>query len=1005
MGERRSIYRRWGASLVGFCLIMSHVLLPAPAAQAADESWTTYGRYGVIAASELGGFNEPTNMAVGRDGHMYIADAGNNRIQKLDMAAGTWSEWRDAGSLGAFQPADVTADVYGNVYVADLMNHRVLKRSASDGEWSAWGKTGGGSGIGPGEFNRPTGLDVDAAGNVYVTDRENHRLQKWDASAETWSVWGGTARGSGPGQFNYLDDVAVDADGNVYVADTNNHRIQKLDAQSNTWSEWGRGGGASGDGPGEFYLPASVAVDSSGNVYVADAENHRIQKRDASSGEWIVWGRSGGGAGDGPGEFKKPGGISVDASGNVYVADTENDRVQKLAADTKVWTEWAAYGNSSGAALGQFNRPGGVATDGEGNVYVVEFTNQRVQKLTVDGMTWSSWGKSGGGAGNGAGEFSRPTGIAADDSGNLYVADTFNNRIQMMNAADAAWSQLGGGSGSGVGQFNRPSGAAIDGNGRLYIADTNNHRIQMRDAEGNWSLVGGGQGSALGQFSQPTGVAVDAWGNLYVADTGNHRVQRWSVSDDEWTAWGSGGVSGSGLGEFNSPTGVAVDRSGNVYAVDQANHRVQKWTKESGVWSQWGGGIPGSDPGQFNSPHSVAVDGLGNLYITDQGNHRLQKLSFGPKAPTLDAPTLDAPIPGDGQVALSWSKVEGATGYTLFLSDSADALGTEVATVTETVYTVTGLTNGTTYSFVVRGINGGAVGAASAPVSATPFTVPGAPRNVTATAGDGQATIHFDAPSTDGGREIVEYEVSSAPGGHTGTGAASPIGESYHRNRTDERDELHVHGRGEERRGPRAVLLRLERGRSAIDERIGRRYRRIRRRYRRIGRDPLDVDGPAAERSGRRRDRLGERQSRVDRAGDLVGARRPDGRHGGDRSRSAGAAAGVGGAGSDRIDPGRFGIECRRRTAERTHGGANGKRPSDIADPYGRGDVYAARAADRHRERRPTIRRGGAAAGDHGANRDRGADGGAGRGAGEGGGRPPVHVRRAAGRVYGSGGI
>jgi len=178
----------------------------------------------------------------------------------------------------------------------------------------------GSYGTGDGQFRYPSGVAVDSSGSVYVADRSNNRIQKFNSSGAFITKWG--SYGTGDGQFRYPSGVAVDSSGNVYVADEDNHRIQKFDSNGTFITKWG----TSGTGDGQFRYPSGVAVDSSGNVYVADRDNHRIQKFD-SNGTFITkWGTSG----TGDGQFRYPTGVAVDSSGNVYVADEDNHRIQKF---------------------------------------------------------------------------------------------------------------------------------------------------------------------------------------------------------------------------------------------------------------------------------------------------------------------------------------------------------------------------------------------------------------------------------------------------------------------------------------------------------------------------------------------------------------------------------------------------------------------------------------------------------------------------------------------------
>ncbi|OMF04359.1 hypothetical protein BK127_33680, partial [Paenibacillus sp. FSL H7-0331] len=470
-------------------------------------------------------------------------------------------------------------------------------------QWSQYAKIGPTSGNSLGAFSNPSGVAVDSSGNVYVADYNNHRIQKLTAATGVWSEWKSSSgeSGNGLGEFYSPVGVAVDSGGNVYVADTSNHRIQKLTVTGDTgvWSAWEKSGGGSGSGLGEFNNPKGVAVDSSGNVYVADTWNHRIQKLTIATGVWSEWKKSGSGNGSGLGEFYMPSSVAIDSSGNVYVGDTNNHRIQKLNGSTSVWSEWKKSGGGSGSGLGEFNNPLHIAVDSSDNVYVADTNNHRIQKLTVTGATsvWSEWKKSGGGSGSGLGDFNNPKGVAVDSSGNVYVADSGNERMQKLTVAAGLWSEWvyqGVIAGTDPGQFRYPSGVAVDSERNVYVADYDNNRIQKLTVTGassvwsEWKKSGGGLGSGLGEFESPTDVAVDSSGNVYVADRYNHRIQKLTVATGVWSEWKkSGGGKGSGPGEFEYPGGVAVDRSGNVYVADTNNHRIQKLTVATGIWSEW----------------------------------------------------------------------------------------------------------------------------------------------------------------------------------------------------------------------------------------------------------------------------------------------------------------------------------------------------------------------------------------------------------------------------------
>jgi sugar lactone lactonase YvrE len=270
--------------------------------------------------------------------------------------------------------------------------------------------------------------------------------------------------------------------------------------------KWGQYGRESG----EFDLPAAVAVDGRGDVYVLDTFNHRIQKFNSSGAFLGLWGSQGGGEE----EFNSPWGIAVTPD-VIYVADTLNHRVQVFYEDGSYAGTWGREGDEPG----YFNYPSAVAVDGEGYVYVVDTYNNRIQKFDRSGGIISDWHS----------EFNHPQGIAIDGDGNVYVTDTYNNRVQKF---DTDGSRLGtwGSPGSGDGEFWSPVGIAVDRDGHVYVADVNNHRIQKFDGNGAYITQWGSQGTGNGQFWHPNSVAVDAGGNVYVADKNNHRIQKFTLA-------------------------------------------------------------------------------------------------------------------------------------------------------------------------------------------------------------------------------------------------------------------------------------------------------------------------------------------------------------------------------------------------------------------------------------------------------------------------------------------
>ena len=270
--------------------------------------------------------------------------------------------------------------------------------------------------------------------------------------------------------------------------------------------------GTSGSADGQFLTPVGIAVDSTGNVYVAEGNGNRFQKFDGS-GNFLM---KAGIFGDVPGGFVSPSGIAVDSAGNIYVSDAFTNRVSKFNSS-------GTYQSSIGPS--GFLSASGVAVDSGDNVYVSDANNHRIRKYDSSGAFLTQWGSNG----SGDGQFNGPQGLAIDLSDNVYVADTGNNRIQKFTSAGVFITKWGT-AGSGNGQFTSPAGVSADTTGNVFVADNGNNRIQSFSSTGTFNEEFGTAGTGDGQFSGPQDVAADAFGNIFVADTGNDRVQKLSTA-------------------------------------------------------------------------------------------------------------------------------------------------------------------------------------------------------------------------------------------------------------------------------------------------------------------------------------------------------------------------------------------------------------------------------------------------------------------------------------------
>ena len=300
-------------------------------------------------------------------------------------------------------------------------------------------------------------------------------------------------------------------------------------------------------------------------------------------------------------------------------------------------------------ATAQFNAlEGGICVDSRGNLYVTEFDFSRIRKITATGVVSTLDGSKPGFAdGNPAvAEFSGPLGICVDSQGNLYVADFGNNRIRKITPTGMVNTLTGSSQGFADGStatalFYGPAGICVDGQGNLYVADEYNHKIRKITTAGMVSTVAGSnQGFADGsattaQFNEPSGICVDGQGNLYVADTYNHRIRKITPAGMVSTLAGSsfGFADGNGTAaRFNLPVGICVDSQGNLYIADSFNNRIRKITP-SGIVSTLAGSNPGFADGnpataQFNWPAGICIDSQGGLYITDYLNYKVRKIGI-----------------------------------------------------------------------------------------------------------------------------------------------------------------------------------------------------------------------------------------------------------------------------------------------------------------------------------------------------------------------------------------
>jgi len=303
--------------------------------------------------------------------------------------------------------------------------------------------------------------------------------------------------------------------------------------------------------------------------------------------------------------------------------------------------------------IASFNSPTGVAVDAEGNIYVADYGNNEIRKITPDGIVTTIAGNGNQGSINGPGKlatFNGPTSVTVDAQGNVYVADDNNNQIRKISAADGTVSTLAGSDSTGLkngldtaAYFFSPSGVAADAQGNVYVADAGNNVIRMVTPAGQTTTVAGSitpgnnNGAALtaASFNNPSGLALDASGNIYVADLLNNLIRK--VSNGTVTTLAGHDTSATingpdTLAAFYFPNSVAVDKSGNVYVTEYVTDLIRKIAPDGTVTTFAGNGMSGQadstgTAASFNGPSGVAVDAAGNLYIADTYNNVIRKIT------------------------------------------------------------------------------------------------------------------------------------------------------------------------------------------------------------------------------------------------------------------------------------------------------------------------------------------------------------------------------------------
>ena len=321
-------------------------------------------------------------------------------------------------------------------------------------------------------------------------------------------------------------------------------------------------------------------------------------------------------AGSGDGQQSRPIDIALAPNGDLFVLDWSQNRVQRFDQTGKYISKFG----SAGTENGQFKGPTSIEIDPSGNLYVADRGNNRIEKFNEKGEFIKAFGSYG----TGNGQFAAPSSVAIDTKGNVYVADTSNQRVEKFNSNGEYISKFGA-YGKGSGQFYEPSSLDVGPGGSIWVADHSLNRITQFNEAGGFVQTFGSLGSGDGQFNGANGIDVDSRGNVWVIDQGNGRVEQFAQSGKYLSKFGTKGT-GSGQFDFTggTPLGIAVDNKGGLWVADHMNTRIQKWSVPNyrPSWS-FAFGVLGSGDGQMKSPADVDLAANGDLLVLDKGNNRV----------------------------------------------------------------------------------------------------------------------------------------------------------------------------------------------------------------------------------------------------------------------------------------------------------------------------------------------------------------------------------------------
>ena len=633
-------------------------------------------------------------IAVDSEDNIYLAHRSKNRIRKIDKngiittiagngEAGFSGDGGPAIQASLNNPAGLAFDEDGNLYIADRNNHRIRKISphgiittvAGNGIADFDGDDGPATDA---SLNLPSGVACDAEGNLYISDRSNHRIRKVDSHGTITTfaglgvAWFGGDYGLALDAFiKFPFGIHMDKKGNLFIADRGNNRIRKVKKSGYITTVVGDGLFASrGDsGPAtqaNLAYPTDVITDSKGNIYIADRNNSRIRKVDMNG---VITTLIGTGSTYFNGDqtlapqtnLDLPFAIALDQSEeNLYVVDRSHFRIRKFnfknqRVETIAGNGKSLFKGNDGPALGAtLSHPAGMVMDQNGSLIFADQMHNSLRRINSEGRIYnfSGTGKKGN-SGNGGlaveATLFGPSALAMERGQNLFLVSRFGNGWNIRKIdKDGIISLYAGNAKVGVEGDNGPAlkasfysirDIAVDDQGIVYVADVSNPFIRKINKEGIISKVAENSWKTLTGDIHPNGLAIDRDGNIFVSDSGSSKI--WKIDRDEKVVHfaGTGDFEDHGnegpaiLAGIRSPSDLVFSPQGELYIAEERTHSIRKIDKNGIIHGVAGTGKPGfsgdhglASEAQLNSPHSMVFDLEGNLYFTDRLNNRIRKI-------------------------------------------------------------------------------------------------------------------------------------------------------------------------------------------------------------------------------------------------------------------------------------------------------------------------------------------------------------------------------------------